>query len=144
MRSYSKSRNVAQLYPVGSLMAIGEIMLLLWITSLLAGMATQIQMSEEPLSAMHDEPPTTKEFDHAVVVGPGKRVSLNAEQGTVDAVIAALRDQPEVKVELRAAEKVNADFLFTCRYRLREAGIGYVERPPSSIANSNTQTGGTR
>jgi len=126
-------------------MAIGEIMLLLWITSLLAGVAVQVQMAEEPLPAMKDSPPPSQKFDHAIVVGPGRSVRLDGKHMETEEVIAALGKERTSKVELRAAHDVDAALFFACRYRLREAGIGYVERPPFTAGkNNNTKTGGLR
>lgn len=126
-------------YQVGSLTAIGEIMLLLWVTSLLAGMGTQIQLSEEPFPDVPGDPAPATECDYVVVVGPGSQLRLNEKLETIDEVIGVLRGQPEVQVELRAAHNVDADFFFTCRYRLREAGIGYVERRPEGLGKSDSQ-----
>jgi hypothetical protein len=137
MRKPSKKRSVALLYPVGSLTAISEIMLILWITSLFAGMAIQVQMSEAPLPSMNDQPPTETTFDHAVVVGPGNRVALDGRPTTVEALVEDLRGTPDVKVELRAAHDVDASLFFRARFSIRQAGIAYVERPPT------TQEGGT-
>lgn len=131
MGNPKKKRTVELLYPVGSLMAIGEIMLLLWITSLLAGVATQVQMSEPPLPAMNKQSPAEAAFDHAVVIGPGKRITLDESVTTIDALVEALRGNPEARVELRAAQSVDADLFFRARFSIRRAGIAYVERPPT-------------
>lgn len=129
-------RKVALGYPLGSLYAMADIMLVLFVTTLLAGVAARVQMSEEPLSAVQNMSALT-DTDHAVIVGPGTRVSLNGQLTSVDHAVEALRADPGAKVELRAAHNVDASFFFTCRYRLREAGIGYIERPPEGVGNNN-------
>lgn len=135
MRKQTRKQNPVLLYPVGSLMAIGEIMLLLWITSLLAGMATHVQISEAPLPPMNDPSQREAAVDHTVIVG--KRVALDGHITTVEALVEALHGMPDAKVELRAAHDVDAVLFFRARYSLRQAGIAYVELPPSE-----TQGGG--
>lgn len=143
MPKSATARKSALSYPLGSLYAMADIMLVLFVTTLLAGVAAHVEMSEDPLPAGKDTP-ASMDCDHIVIVGPGTGVSLNGRPTTVDHAVEVLRGHPEAKVHLRAAPNVDATLFFTCRYRLREAGIGYVERPPEGNGNSNTPNGGTR
>lgn len=121
-------------YPTGSLTAIGEIMLILWITSILVGMAENMQLTEPPIQPTSNQTGAESTFDHSIVIGPGNSVQLDGQEADFEAIINALKEKSASMIELRPHPDVGMATYFKARYRLRESGIGYTERPPK---NSN-------
>ncbi len=115
-----------------SLTAVGEGMLVLFLVAILSISVQHAMLVEGPLTVARSQPqllPSTCR----VTAGPGDSLSLDDHATDMATLLETLRASVKnSRIELQAREGVNLGFYWNLRYRLRQAGFGYVETMPDS------------
>lgn len=114
---------------IPALGAVGEVMLILFVTVIMSmSIKAQLITSSAFGSSRGDETPA---IGLKVLVGPGKRMTVEGEPVELDTLLARAKQIGEDKKILVQMNTRGDPVLFwEVRYELRENGFGYMEAPP--------------
>lgn len=138
MKNLRRRSSLASVYPVGSLMAVAEVMLILWVVSIISLTTASSGLREGPIE--QNPSAESAEFDHTIMIGPGTSLQLDGATISLVEMIRSVKKTEAASVAVQPDPKVDAGFFFDARYRLRTAGVGYCERPPTSTQPQRKET----
>jgi hypothetical protein len=126
---YSDDKSTA-VFSAGSLTAVGEVMVILFLIFFPTGMAETF-LREQGFSSQPPSPATEQQVAASVHVGPGRSLLVDGKKTHPDLLAASLGEiPPGGVVELQTYTPVDYQFHYRVRYTLRSHRWSLRELPP--------------